>query len=830
MMPSQKRTSPGSARSTFGLFAIRAAIVGTVSVLIVALGTRADAQWTNRYPRLAGYSHHVYAEGYELPLVTRGPVDAVQSPVDDRIVLASRGWLWMLEGVVARRLTSGSTFDSRPAWSPDGTRIAFVRDDTLDTSIWELVVATGEQRSLVQTSALDLDPAYTSDGTGLMYSSASEGDLDIWLAAISGGASERLTAEAGLELRPQPHGDGYVYMAKTRAGADEIRAAGANGERSVWTERIASQTRPALSPDGRVVALGAPTADGWRLELLDLAQPGARIGLTATGRLPITPSWTRDGAAVLFSEADLRQTMRLYRVDRNGGEPSEVEINTWDWGVPTGRLRVRTRLLGGHGFAAARLNVRSADGRGHVPETGMVRFDGQNGRTYFYSPGEIEIEMPAGPALVTAVQGLATPPGTLETTVEAGKTTVVEVELAPVWDASAAGWYSGDHHFHLNYGGSYRLRPDDLVDAGRGEAVDVLTPLTANLHNRFEDREWWGWERPSSPLIAFGQEIRSHFLGHVAITGHREMFWPWIWGPGYQVYGADDRPNVDPLQHGRAGGAVGYYVHPVSSSDPFGEGGLGSIPVDIIPDALAGDLDALEVACLWSDEIGTSELWYRFLNLGIPVAPSAGTDVMTNLYRTMAVATTRVYVRTGAQPDLETYLDGLRAGHSFVTTGPMLLLRVGEEGAEPGEITTSGSTSFEINLHSAVPVDRLELVVNGQVVWSEVGLMEAGSSRVAGEIALPVGGWVAARAVGTSSAAPGWPMMGSYAFAHTAPVWIGELGSTEPGARRAAAADLQRALVNARRRLDRAYAGTQIPRLWQRFDAAREQLDALLQQ
>ncbi len=805
-------------------------VVITVTLVLCAGDGRAEAQWTNRYPRLAGYSHHVYAEGYELPLLTRGPVDAAQSPVDDRVVFSSRGWLWVLEGDVARRLTNGSTFDSRPAWSPDGTRIAFVRDDTRDTSIWELVLANGELRSLVQTPTLDLDPAYTSDGTGLMYSSASEGDLDIWLAAISGGASERLTAEAGLELRPQPHGDGYVYVAKTRGGADEIRAAGAAGERSVWTERIASQTRPALSPDGRVVALGVPTADGWRLELLDLAQPGARIGLTATGRLPITPSWTRDGAAVLFSESDARQTMRLYRVDRGGGEPREVEINTWDWGVPTGRLRVRTRLIGGHGFAAARLNIRSADGRGHVPETGLVRFDGQNGMTYFYSPGEVEIEMPAGPALVTAVQGLATPVGTLAATVEAGTTTVVELELESVWDAAAAGWYSGDHHFHLNYGGSYRLHPDDLVVAGRGEAVDVLTPLTANLHNRFEDREWWGWERPRSPLIAFGQEIRSHFLGHVAITGHREMFWPWIWGPGYQVYGADDRPNVDPLQHGRAGGAVGYYVHPVSSSDPFGEGGLGSIPVDIIPDALAGDLDALEVACLWSDEIGTSELWYRFLNLGIPVAPSAGTDVMTNFYRTMAVATTRVYVRTGERPDLEAYLEGLRHGRSFVTTAPMLLLRVGEDGAQPGQTTPAGATTFEIDLHSAVPVERLEVVVNGRTVWTDVGLLEAGTSRVRGELTLPEGGWIAAKAVGAAADSVGWPMMGSYPFAHTAPVWIGARGSSDPVARLAAAEDLLRALNNARRRLDRGYAGAEIPRLHERFDEAHERLTSIIRE
>ena len=34
------------------------------------------AQWTNRYPKVAGYGHHVYLEGYELPLLTNGPIDA----------------------------------------------------------------------------------------------------------------------------------------------------------------------------------------------------------------------------------------------------------------------------------------------------------------------------------------------------------------------------------------------------------------------------------------------------------------------------------------------------------------------------------------------------------------------------------------------------------------------------------------------------------------------------------------------------------------------------------------------------------------------------------
>jgi hypothetical protein len=35
--------------------------------------------------------------------------------------------------------------------------------------------------------------------------------------------------------------------------------------------------------------------------------------------------------------------------------------------------------------------------------------------------------------------------------------------------------------------------------------------------------------------------------------------------------------------------------------------------------------------CIWSDELRTSDLWYRFLNLGIPIVPSGGTDAFPPL-------------------------------------------------------------------------------------------------------------------------------------------------------------------------------------------------------
>ncbi|MEX1051381.1 MAG: hypothetical protein WEC54_07495, partial [Gemmatimonadales bacterium] len=69
-----------------------------LAVVVFALaGLPAGAQWTNRYPKLDGYSHHVYLEGYELPTMNVGPTDPAVSPDGSRVAFSARGWIWVLD-------------------------------------------------------------------------------------------------------------------------------------------------------------------------------------------------------------------------------------------------------------------------------------------------------------------------------------------------------------------------------------------------------------------------------------------------------------------------------------------------------------------------------------------------------------------------------------------------------------------------------------------------------------------------------------------------------------------------------------------------------------
>ncbi len=179
----------------------------TVTALLLGCALPISAQWTNRYQRI-GQGHHVYVEGYEFPTYSVGPTYPAVSPDGATIAFSARGWLWTMEaaGEPAQRITRGAGLDSRPAWHPDSRRIAFVRDDTRDTDIVEVNLATGAETVLVSGPAAELDPAYTPGGDALYYASGEGGDLEIYRLDFASGEKTRITNARGLDLRPQPLG------------------------------------------------------------------------------------------------------------------------------------------------------------------------------------------------------------------------------------------------------------------------------------------------------------------------------------------------------------------------------------------------------------------------------------------------------------------------------------------------------------------------------------------------------------------------------------------------------------------------------------------------
>lgn len=802
-----------------------------VATLSLLAAVPAQAQWAGRYPPVANVyqnvGHQLYLEAYNLPTLAASPTDPAPSPDDRSVAFAARGWLWVMDVATrqARRVTRGKDVDSRPAWSPDGRQLAFVRDISRDTGVFLVDIATGKERLLVDSPALDLDPVFAPDGKSVFYSSAQAGSFDLWRIDLASGTKMRLTDDPGQDLNPQPinGGTALAYVSRAKYFSDAIATVSlADGKRQVLhTDGMAPQLRVAASPDGRSVVISAMDDDRLKLVMRD-ADGSDMVRLAPGATYPLAPAWSRDGY-VWFVQPTRDQQFALYRTLAIGGVIEEMTPLSWELGEHTARVTVRTKQAGT--LTPARMAI--LDGQGHpvVPATGQAYFDNQHGRIYFHSPGTVTIDVPAGAIKIMATHGFDGV-GELSRTLQAGDELTLDLDLPSTgFDAAARGYYSADFHNHFNYGGPYQLEPADLVRQMRAEALDIATPLLAGLQTTKVDARWFGWQRTRLPLIRVSQEVRSHFDGHIGVVNADTLFEPWFFGPLYPVYTQADITNADVLNFTRVHGGLSAYVHPVLPRNPFpAQGDPSGIPAELVADAVLGDVDALEVACLWSDELGSSQLWYRLLNLGVPIVPSAGSDTMQNIHRMMALGSTRIYAKPDGPVSMSSYLDAVRKGRSFVTTGPMIDFAV--DGRHPGDVVAGGARTldFSLDLFSPTAVETVEVMVNGRVAWSGAGLSKAGQRHHAGKIEVPAGGWVAARAYGGPSA---WPTQDSYPFVHSAAIWLGRIGSTDPAATRAAAADLLRWMTIVDRKVGTYYPGDAGTRLKQRLTDARKRLETL---
>jgi len=799
-----------------------------LSIFALSFTIPINAQWSNRYPKVEGYGHHVYLEGHELPVLNAGPTDPAPSPMGNEIVFSARGWLWRMDlnSDTATRITASADLDFSPRWSPDGRQIVFVRDNGEDMNLMLLDRASGTVRSLVATPAIDLDPSFSQDGQFVYYASAQNGTIDLWRIDLQTMERSAITREKGLERHPINGGKKaeVIYLSKKGFSYDGIVLLNTtdNTVTPLAEENFSSQVSFSLSPDRQTLAYTWPKEDQYELRLLDIYTPESNLLLSKSNGLPLKPAFSADGDWVYFVEYADDERSELKRVSVNGGSVEHLPINHWDWGTEIHSLTINSKLDGE--TAPVRMHITDRDGHSVIPDKGAVHTEGQHGMVFFYSPGTIEVKAPAGELTITAVHGFATKK-TVKTVQLDASLSHTEIALERIWNAQENGWYSGDNHFHLNYGGTHRLEPEDILVDLRAEDLDIAFPLLANLGNRFLEQDLWKWKHQKDPIVEFGQEVRSHFLGHLGLIGTQEIFWPWVWGPGYDVYGRDDRLNATPISFTRKHGGLGGYVHPVSIRDPFTEKGARRVPVSLIADAVLGATDLIELGCLWTDEIGTAAVWHRLLNIGIPLGISAGSDVMNDLYRTMAVGADRVYVKTDGPLSVDRFLEGLKKGKSFVSNGPQLLVEV--DGKEVGDVvqTDRKKVHFSLEVHSPVPYEQVEIFVNGKAVWTKKTSRYKESTTYRGAVKVPSGGWLTARVSGGKTQ---WPMMDSYPYAETSPVWFHKVGSVDPSAAREAASELLQVLEVSKTRLQQGYGQVPIPRLLAHFEKARQRLLSII--
>jgi hypothetical protein len=388
---------------------------------------------------------------------------------------------------------------------------------------------------------------------------------------------------------------------------------------------------------------------------------------------------------------------------------------------------------------------------------------------HFVCPGTVRLELAPGKYTFEVERGPEYRPGTGSFTLPGKGSEKLTVRMERSADLAAEGWWSGEFHVH---------RPAEEVELLlRAEDLHVAPVITWwNNYNR------WAKEPPPDwPLVRFDGNRYYHLLaGEDEREGGALLFFHLPRPLAIAGAGREYPPPLKFVEQARR-----HKDAWVDVEKPFWW--------DVPSWVASGQVDSIGLAnnhmCrdrmyeteawgkprvverfppprgngLWSQEI-----YYQLLNCGLRIPPSAGSasGVLPN-----PVGYNRVYVHLGPDLDHARWWQGLRAGRSFVTNGPLLRVRAG--GQLPGHVFT-GAAGEEVRLEITAdltgndPVPFLEIIKDGEVErrvpfreWSRAGTL--------GTLRFRTSGWFLVRAITDNPR--------TFRFASTAPYYV-EVGET----------------------------------------------------
>jgi hypothetical protein len=735
-----------------------------------------------------------------VPQVTTGPSSLTWSPDGKELAYSMQGTLWrqFIGAPVATQITSGANYDFQPDWSPDGRSIVFSSYDGSSYALMVLDLPTGERRTLIEDGAVNVDARWSPDGSRIAWvSTAFNGRWHVFVGRYAAGRLDSVTritedrdsglpryyysafdhylsptwSPDGKEIilvsnRGRIYGTGGLWRMEARAGAPM---------RELHFEETTWKMRPDWAPDGKRVVFSSYQGRQWNQLWITRAEPADPLQLSYGEYDATAPRWSPDGTRIGFISNGAGNTA-LWTVTIPGGKRTRIDANTRRYRDHVGQLVVTVLDSATRQAIPARVSVRDSAGKFHAPDRrwrhadeAIVRDSQRFEYGYWHTTGVDTLTLPAGPVTVEVWRGPEWKTVKRTVVVRQDARTAARMTLARLTNMNAAGWWAGDLHVHMNYGGAYRNTPLRLAAQARAEGLNVVENLIVNKEQRIPDiGAWTTAPLVSSPdlLIMNGQEFHTGFWGHTSQLGLRSHYLlPDYAGYPNTAFASLYPTNAAVFDMAREQGAINGYVHPFDFR-PNLSAIQGGVPYELPVDVAAGKLDFLEVMG-YSDHLITSDIWYKLLNCGFRIPAGAGTDAFPNFASLRGPpGLVRVFAKAAAPLDHRRFLAAIKAGRTMVTNAPIITLTVSgrEPGAELRLPFRPQQLPVRVTLTSPVPVDHLELVANGKVVAKLDGATDTTFN-------LPVDKptWILARAW---SDRPRLPVLDLYPFGSTSPVYV----------------------------------------------------------